>query len=417
LARSGGALLLPREPAAARAAVLDARLRDALLVVELGDALDPAVLDALAEPALAVAVIARPGHPAIPALTARGLAPVEVARAGTAVQVEAWHAALEGRVERASLAELVRGHGLELGQLERAAAQVTAEVAPDAAPAVSLAAVERAARAVTSQRLAEIADRLSTTMTWDDLVLPDEVRAQIDDFWRAAAARRTVFEQWGFAAKVPYGRAISALFAGVPGTGKTMVATLVARELGLELYRVDLSRMVDKYVGETEKHLARLFEEAERGRCVILFDEADALFGKRSKGSESANDRYANLEINYLLQRIETFAGICILTTNQEAAMDDAFKRRLRYRIEFPFPETEERIEMWRRMIPPEAPRAPDVDVATLADRFAIAGGHIKNAILRAAFAAAAAGGVLDQAGLVRAATQEMEHIGKVVRH
>jgi SpoVK/Ycf46/Vps4 family AAA+-type ATPase len=278
-----------------------------------------------------------------------------------------------------------------------------------------LGAAERAARTVTSDRLAQIADRLSTTLTWDDLVLPDEVRAEVDEVWRAAAARRQVFEQWGFEQRTPYGRAVSALFTGEPGTGKTMCATLVARELGVELYRVDLSKMVDKYIGETEKHLATLFAEAERGRCVLLFDEADSLFGKRTKGGESATERYANLEVNYLLQRIETFSGIVILTTNQESVIDDAFKRRLRYRVSFPFPSEDERELMWRRLIPPEAPVGPDLDPATLARKYRLSGGHMKSAVLRAAFAAAAASEPISQAHLVHAANQELENIGKLV--
>jgi SpoVK/Ycf46/Vps4 family AAA+-type ATPase len=260
-----------------------------------------------------------------------------------------------------------------------------------------------------------VAERIVTTLTWDDLVLPGDVREHVEEVWRAAAARQTVYERWGFGVKTPYGRAVSALFTGDPGTGKTMVATLIARQLGMELYRVDLSRMVDKYVGETEKHLALLFGEAERGRCVILFDEADALFGKRTSKGESASERYANLEVNYLLQRIETFSGVAILTTNQETLIDQAFKRRLRYHVHFPFPEPEERVTLWQRMVPSEAPMGDDVDLAALAERYEMSGGHIRSAILRAAFAAAAAGGVIDRDRLERAAEQEYQNLGKLV--
>jgi SpoVK/Ycf46/Vps4 family AAA+-type ATPase len=309
----------------------------------------------------------------------------------------------------------VRGHALTLGAIEEAAAQALVVAGPDAESSVLLSAAERAARTFTSDRLAQIADRLSTTLTWDDLVLPNDIRAEVDEVWRAAAARRQVFEQWGFEQRTPYGRAVSALFTGEPGTGKTMCATLVARELGVELYRVDLSKLVDKYIGETEKHLATLFSEAERGRCVLLFDEADSLFGKRTKGGESATERYANLEVNYLLQRIETFSGIVILTTNQESVIDDAFKRRLRYRVSFPFPSEDERALMWRRLIPPEAPTAGNLEPEALARKFRLSGGHMKSAVLRAAFAASAAGVPISQEHLVRAANQELENIGKLV--
>jgi SpoVK/Ycf46/Vps4 family AAA+-type ATPase len=243
------------------------------------------------------------------------------------------------------------------------------------------------------------------------------VRTSVNEIWRAAAARRTVYESWGFESRTPYGRAISAIFTGPPGTGKTMVATLIARQLNIELFRVDLSRLVDKYIGETEKHLAMLFGEAERGRCVLLFDEADAIFGKRTKGGESATERYANLEVNYLLQRIETFSGIVLLTTNQESMIDEAFKRRLRYRVDFPFPDEDERELIWRRLIPPEAPLAADFDPKALARRYELSGGHIKNAVLRAAFAAAADDAPISHARLVRAANQELENIGKLVMH
>ncbi len=429
------------------AAALDARLRQRLLYIasdsaEAGphgdrngtDALGAlAALAALDAPGWACAVAAQPGSATADALLAAGFARVDVRPPALPAQVRAWRGALGEDFPEADITDLVRGHALPFHAIEQAAAQAVSDsgVIPPATDDDQkrrlLSAAEHAASGVTSDRLAQIADRLSTTLSWDDLVLPEDARASVDEIWRAASVRQVVYEGWGFDAKTPYGRAISAIFSGPPGTGKTMVATLIARQLGLELYRVDLSRLVDKYIGETEKHLATLFAEAERGRCVLLFDEADALFGKRSKAAESATDRYANLEVNYLLQRIETFSGIVLLTTNQETLIDDAFKRRIRYRVEFPFPEEDEREALWRRLFPEDAPLADDVDPAALARRYELSGGHIKNAVLRAAFAAAAraldaasADGAdsaiaIDQASLIHAANQELENIGKLV--
>ena len=405
-------------------AVLDARLRQRLVFLDAsaGAELPMSTLASLTQPELACAVAALPGSRAAAALLASGFTRLDLRMPSLRAQVHAWRHALGAGVPEDDVADMVRGHSLPFHAIEEAATQarvesgVTAVDSPRTARLL-IAAAERAARAITSDRLSDIADRLSTTLSWDDLILPEDARAGVNEIWRAAAARRTVYESWGFEARTPYGRAISAIFTGPPGTGKTMVATLIARQLGIELYRVDLSRLVDKYIGETEKHLATLFAEAERGRCVLLFDEADAIFGKRTKGGESATDRYANLEVNYLLQRIETFSGIVLLTTNQESMIDEAFKRRLRYRVDFPFPDDDERALIWRRLVPPEAPLAPDFDAEALGRRYELSGGHIKNAVLRAAFAAAADDAPINQARLIRAANQELENIGKLVMH
>ena len=204
------------------------------------------------------------------------------------------------------------------------------------------------------------------------------------------------------------------LVTGATGTGKTMIAGLIAKELGLELFRVDLSRTVSKWVGETEKNLGMAFDEARNARAILLFDEADSLFGKRTE-VKSSNDRYANLETNYLLQRIETFEGIILLTTNRETAIDEAFRRRLRFKIEFPAPDLSERELLWRSMIPGTAPLSPEVDFRKLADRFAMTGGYIKNAAMRAAYLAATSEPkVITQALLEKAAALEWEEMGKL---
>src|SRR4029079_5164888 len=191
--------------------------------------------------------------------------------------------------------------------------------------------------------------------------------------------RARVYEDWGFASKGSRGLGLSALFAGASGTGKTMEAEVLANQLRLDLYRIDLSQVVSKYIGETEKNLRRVFEAAESGGAILLFDEADALFGKRTEVKDS-HDRYANIEISYLLQRMETYRGLAILTTNMKGAMDAAFQRRIRFMVQFPFPDAGQRIEIWRRVFPPEAP-TDCLDFAQLA-RLAVAGGNIRNIAL-----------------------------------
>jgi SpoVK/Ycf46/Vps4 family AAA+-type ATPase len=222
-----------------------------------------------------------------------------------------------------------------------------------------------------------------------------------------------VYEQWGFAAKVGKGLGTSALFSGPPGTGKTMVAALIAKELGLELYQVDMAKVTSKWIGETERNLAALFDAAEAGHAVLLFDEADSLFGKRTD-VKSSNDRYANLETNYLLQRLESFTGICLLTTNHETAIDQAFMRRLSLHVRFELPEAEEREQLWRAMLPAAAPVAHSLDLGGLARRFAMSGGYIRNAALRAAFMAADAGEAIATRHLECAAKLEYEGMGKI---
>jgi hypothetical protein len=268
-------------------------------------------------------------------------------------------------------------------------------------------------RAVLDDRLGNFAKRVEVTQTWDDLVLPRDQQDAITYLIARIRQRRTVYEQWGFAAKVGKGLGVSALFSGPPGTGKTMVAALIAKELGLELYQVDMAKMVSKWIGETERNLAELFDAAEAGHAVLLFDEADSMFGKRTD-VKSSNDRYANLETNYLLQRLESFTGICLLTTNHESNIDPAFQRRLSLHVRFELPDVAEREALWRAMIPAAAPVAADLSVASLAKRFAMSGGYIRNAALRAAFMAADEGSAITGAHLERAARLEYEGMGKI---
>jgi hypothetical protein len=279
--------------------------------------------------------------------------------------------------------------------------------------AVEISHVHDGLRTHLSKQLGQLATRIEWKQTWDDLVLPPDQFDQIVELVARVRHRRKVLETWGFASKIGKGHGVSALLSGPPGTGKTMVAGLVANELGLDLYQVDLSRIVSKYIGETEKNLAILFDAAESGHGILLFDEADALFAKRSE-VKSSNDRYANLEVNYLLQRMEQFTGISLLTTNHETSIDEAFRRRLALHVRFPMPDDAQRGALWRAMIPAEAEVEGDLDFGRLGHGFEMSGGYIKNAVVRAAYLAADAGVPIGMAHLLRGAHAESEALGRV---
>jgi hypothetical protein len=244
----------------------------------------------------------------------------------------------------------------------------------------------RAARAHARPKLDDLAQRLETRATWQDLILPEAQKNILHDITAHVRQRLRVYEHWGFAKKNARGLGISALFAGGSGTGKTTAAEILGRELDLDVYRIDLSSTVSKYIGETEKNLKRLFDAAEDGGVILLFDEADAIFGKRSEVKDS-HDRYANLEVSYLLQRMESYSGLAILTSNLKSSIDTAFLRRIRFVVQFPFPDLGERTQMWSRAFPKETPTR-DLEPAKLA-QLQIAGGNIKNIALNAAFIAA----------------------------
>jgi AAA+ superfamily predicted ATPase len=239
----------------------------------------------------------------------------------------------------------------------------------------------------TRPRLDQLAQRVDARATRDDLILPDDVAEQLERIKAQVQLRSTVHSDWGLADRTSRGLGITALFAGESGTGKTLAAEVIAGELRLDLYRIDLSAVVSKYIGETEKHLRRLFDTAERGGTVLFFDEADALFGKRSEVRDS-HDRYANIEVNYLLQRMESYQGLAILATNMKSALDQAFTRRLRFVVDFPFPDRAERERIWRRSFLP-AVNTGELDFSRLAF-FTLTGGSIHNAAVNATFAVAA---------------------------
>jgi AAA+ superfamily predicted ATPase len=331
-----------------------------------------------------------------------------------------WRAALPADVTLepdADVAELSRKYTLGAGQIV-AGARDAANAARlrGAPPQVRMADLLEGARMQLQHRLGSLADRITRTYDWGDLILPEDVVEVLKEMVTFAKFRQKVYEEMGFGGKHAYGRGLSALFSGPPGTGKTMVAGIMARELDMELFRIDLSRVVSKWIGETEKNLGKVFDEAALSHAIILFDEADSLFAKRTEVKSSV-DRYANLEVNYLLQRMEAYEGVSILTTNYDENLDEAFKRRLNFRVEFPFPDLEAREKLWPLMLPRQVSTTGEIDWQRLAKRFELSGGNIRNAVLRAAFYAAEGDLPIDQEMLERAATREADEMGKLVHH
>jgi len=269
-----------------------------------------------------------------------------------------------------------------------------------------------ACRAISRPRLVALTRRVEPRHGWDDIVLPPDAHTQLREICAQARHRSLVFGEWGFGRKLSLGKGLSALFSGPPGTGKTMAAEIIARELGLDLFKIDLSQVVSKYIGETEKNLDKTFAAAEHGNAILFFDEADALFGKRSEVRDS-HDRYANVEISYLLQKMEEYEGISILATNLKQHLDEAFLRRLQGIVEFPFPDADYRERIWRVVFPPETPLGEDVDFSRLAPEIKLAGGNIKNIALAAAFLAAEGSGVVHTAHLLHAARREYQKLGR----
>lgn len=269
-----------------------------------------------------------------------------------------------------------------------------------------------------AERLGGLARRVEVTQTWEDAILPDDTRDRANEIIGRVRHAHHVLETWGYRKRMPLGVGVPVLFSGPPGTGKTMLAGLIARALDLELYQVDLSKVVSKWIGETEKNLARVFDAAEEGHALLLFDEADALFGQRSADMKSATDRYANLEVNYLLQRVEAFGGIVILTTNLETAIDDALKRRLAAHVKFEKPDEADRARIWQRQCETgQAPIGDDVDYDQLARMFPnMSGANIRNAVVSAAFVAATDGAPrIMQTHLIRAGRAEYHSMGYVL--
>jgi hypothetical protein len=299
--------------------------------------------------------------------------------------------------------------------LDAAGIGAAAEMALDGTAVTEGAALGRlwqACRVQARRRLEDLAERIESRVCWDDLVLPDDQMAQLQAIAVHVRQAHRVYEDWGWGAKSSRGLGITALFAGPSGTGKTLAAEVLANALELDLYRIDLSQVVSKYIGETEKNLRRIFEAAEASGAILLFDEADALFGKRSEVKDS-HDRYANIEVSYLLQRMEAYRGLAILTTNLKGALDAAFQRRLRFVVQFPFPDAAGRAEIWARVFPSATP-TEGLDLRRLS-RLTIAGGSIRTIAINAAFLAAEANAPVTLAHVLAAARQEYVKLEKPI--
>jgi hypothetical protein len=302
---------------------------------------------------------------------------------------------------------------LSMGQIVEAAevARLAATARGDAGP--TRTDLDLGSRQASSSRLGELAARLPPGWTWQDLVVPERQLELLQSISAYLRHRDRVLSDWGYDKSVARTQGLKVLFAGESGTGKTMAAQVLAAELGLELFRVDLATIVSKYIGETEKNLDRIFGAADGSNAILFFDEADALFGKRSEVSDS-HDRYANIEVAYLLQKMEGYAGAVILATNFRRNIDDAFVRRLDFVIDFPFPEADDRKRIWRLLLPDEAPLAEDIDVDWLATQFKLSGGSIRNCSLSAAFQAADDTGTIEMRHLVRAVALEYGKQGRL---
>ena len=338
---------------------------------------------------------------------------IALAKPNASHQAELWQQALamaEAAATDLDISALVEQFDLGPAQIERAAREFAALRAAGAE--LTSDALWRACAQAAAPKLDDLAQRIVPCYGWDDIVLPPEPLRQLQEIAAQVAHRARVYQSWGFGAKLNRGRGISALFAGASGTGKTMAAEVLARHLRLDLCRIDLAGVVSKYIGETERNLRSIFTAAERGGVILFFDEADALFGKRSEVRDS-HDRYANIEVNYLLQRMEDFRGLAILATNRKSALDIAFTRRLRFIIDFPFPDAAHRLSIWRGVFPPQAD-LDALDFPWLA-RFEISGGHIRNIALAAAFLAASEGKPIGMLHVMRAARREYAKMERIV--
>ncbi|MCX5747153.1 MAG: AAA family ATPase [Proteobacteria bacterium] len=423
-----------RIPANALEATLSAHVRECILtdsiplVAEIDELLAPEGESSTALSALARVLENAPGPVVVTSrmagvdlrLSGRRIVRVRWPSPTAAMRRELWSDALgeeRATVSDGELDELSSRYRVGAGDIAGGVSAARASRdARDPGAALTMHDLREGVRDNIAERLGDLATRVDITQTWDDLVLSPDTYDDIKAVTARVRHSHQVHEKWGFKGKMPRGLGVAALFSGPPGTGKSMVAGLVARELDLEMYQIDLSKVVSKWVGETEKQLAKIFDAADAGHALLLFDEADSLFARRTE-VKSAVDRYANLEVNFLLQRIESFGGVTILTTNLDTSIDPAVKRRLAAHVVFSAPEHTESVKLWKGMIATAAPITPPLDFEKLARTFeAMTGANIRNAVLAAAFSAAAEGTSISQTHLERAGRGEYRAMGRVLR-
>ncbi|MGH3797720.1 MAG: ATP-binding protein [Pseudonocardiaceae bacterium] len=397
-----------------RALVREARLGGAGVIVEPVETLvaeAPAVLRLLAAAPVPVLLVGTVSWD--PQWVAQPPLQLDAVPATAAERSTAWRAALDGKLDPGTDPASVTAQFLLGPQHIERAAQAATLHAELAGTAVDAAHLRHGAREQNAAGLERLARRIEPAVGWNDLVLPEPTRRALHELTARARHRDQVLDEWRMRPGGGRGRGITGLFAGDSGTGKTMSAEVIAADLGLDLYTVNLATVVDKYVGETEKNLERIFTEAAGVNGVLLFDEADAIFGKRSEVRD-AHDRYANIESAYLLQRMESFDGLAILATNLRANLDDAFTRRLDVVVDFPVPDEESRRALWDRCLGPVLPRADDVDLDFCAAAFELSGGNIRSVAVSAAYLAAEAGRPVAMTDLVSAVVIEYRKLGRL---
>ncbi|MDQ7096764.1 AAA family ATPase [Desulfosporosinus sp. PR] len=326
------------------------------------------------------------------------------------LRLNLWKAFTKGRnlEQDVDLAELATKFRFTPGQIRNAVIQAARLCEVHGLPAIDIVTLHKSCYAQVVVRLDTLANKVQPAYTWNDIVLPADQVTMLQEACSHVKFSHTVYQQWGFEKRISYGKGLSMLFSGPPGTGKTMAAQVVANQLHMEMYKIQLSQVISKYIGETEKNLRQIFEEAKDSNCILFFDETDALFGKRSEVKDS-HDRHANIETAYLLQQMEEYDGVIIMATNLLQNIDHAFMRRINFVISFPFPEASTRRLLWEKLLGTDVPIAEDVNLEFMAGQFKIAGGNIKNIVLHAAFLAAAEKTAITMKQLLKSAVNEQK--------
>ncbi|TET13156.1 MAG: ATP-binding protein [Dehalococcoidia bacterium] len=350
------------------------------------------------------------------ALKGKSFSRIEFDLPSYATRRRLWESYLNGHGPTASEADLEDVAGkfrFTPAQIRDAAATARNQAMCQGDEEISASDLHAACRVTSNHRLSTLARRIQPKAAWEDIVLPRDQRTQLREIANYVKYRHIVFADWNFEQKISLGKGLNILFAGPSGTGKTMASEIIANELGLDLYKIDLSTVISKYIGETEKNLDRIFTEARNSNSILFFDEADAVFGKRSEVRDS-HDRYANIEVAYLLQKMEEYDGIVILATNLRKNLDEGFARRMHFSVEFSLPEEPDRLHIWQGIFPSEAPLAGSLDLNFMARQFKVTGGNIKNIALGAAFLAAGDGATIKMEHLIRATKREYQKIGRL---